>query len=698
MINGEWRLEGDGISGWASADGAPLWLELLANGEIMGICRTDLPEPNNCGFWLPVPAAALEEGAELCLRVANSCEFIGEAVKVPAKEKVTPLTGELALDRGLSLSGWALDSAKSEQKLVVIAYIDREPVARTIAGERRYRPTIADGHGFSLELPEKFADGLSHVVELKDGNGRQLPGSPFRIRCLPKNASVWLQNQKKIEKPLLNLIAGLLENMEERLPGLMGDAKYDDWKKAFPVQAPKTRQKATISLLGATSGQTALLKNQQNLELRIKADNSEFVFLPGNCQALHSSALALMIGALRERGAALVYADDEDALGPRFKPAWDREAFLARDYLGAIIATSQALKAAGITNADSPENARFKLIMTAGENILHLPMPLAKYPQTDNPDRAAFISAWLARNYPGAELNRSRIIYPLNNKPRVSIIIPTRDHGDLLQTCLQSLEQTHWPDYEIILIDNGTVEEYALSILREAEARANVCILRKPGVFNYAQLNNEAVQAASGEYVCFLNNDTEVLHPEWLAELARLLQLQGSGCVGAKLLWPNGLVQHGGVIIGVHKLAAHVGNLWLDDEPGYMGRNQFAQQYSAVTAACLLTPRQLFLDSGGFDARRFPVAFNDVDYCLRLRELGKKVYWTPFSRLAHHESASRGKEIKASARARSEREMDFLRLKWGYYDDPFYNPNLHLSAAGEPFHGLAFPPRAREAR
>lgn len=270
----------------------------------------------------------------------------------------------------------------------------------------------------------------------------------------------------------------------------------------------------------------------------------------------------------------------------------------------------------------------------------------------------------------------------------------------MLARCLDSLKKTDWPDLEIIIIDNGSVEDDALAVLKQAQAQANICVLRRPGVFNYAELNNDAARLATGEYLCFLNNDTEVVQPQWLMEMAALLAMAGAdgGCVGAKLLWPNGLVQHGGVIVGIHQLAAHVGNQWLEDEPGYMNRNLFTQRYSAVTAACMLTPARLFLENGGFDGRRFPIAFNDVDYCMRLGRQGKKIFWTPHAVLKHHESASRGEDKYGAARARAEREKLCFRTAWGHFEDPFYNPNLSLSAVVEPFTGLAMPPRAREPR
>lgn len=694
MIEGKWSLAGDGVTGYARdrQRGVPLWVELLADDVVVGIALANLPEPEDCGFFLPVPAAALEDEARLDVRIANTDACLpreGEKAEAPERAR---LTGEIYVDRALTITGWVLDPDLKDRPLRVLAETGGQVVAEAVAAARFYRLGIADGHGFRLELPESLADGQAHVVSLKDEQGRELPGSPIRVRGMGRHVGEWLRNQKKIEKPMQELLAGILEMAEERLPGVINMARFQDWKKAFPVPPAGKRQKAAV----AVWGDAALLRGQQGLEL---AKGGEFVLLPGRTVRLHAHALAHMLAALREHGAALVYADGETLAGePLFRPCFDREAFFARDYLGPCLARRDLLAAAGL-DMDSP---RFDAVMAcAGAGrIMHLPLPLSVESQALPGAHAAAAAAWLARNMPEARWTSQGVVYPLSSHPRISIIIPTRDHGALLATCLNSLRQTGWPDYELVIIDNGSVEEEALRVLAEAEQRANVCVLRRPGVFNYASLNNEAARVASGELLCFLNNDTEALHPEWLSEMAALLLMAGEegGCAGARLLWPNGLVQHGGVIVGPHQLAAHVGNQWLDDEPGYMDRNQFAQRYSAVTAACMLTRRGLFLETGGFDQRRFPIAFNDVDYCLRLGKLGKKVYWTPRARLAHHESASRGKDKAGSAKARAEREMRYFRAMWGDYADPFYNPNLPLSAAVEPFMGLAFPPGAREAR
>jgi hypothetical protein len=221
-----------------------------------------------------------------------------------------------------------------------------------------------------------------------------------------------------------------------------------------------------------------------------------------------------------------------------------------------------------------------------------------------------------------------------------------------------------------------------------------------PGPFNYADLNNRAIAQAKGEIVGLVNNDIEALHPGWLDEIVAQLLRPEVGAVGAKLLWPNGMVQHGGVLIGVGNVAGHFGNRLLDADWGDHGRNQLVQQVSGCTAACLFLRRQDYLSLGGMDGLAFPVAFNDVDLCLKVRAAGKAIVWTPHAKLLHAESASRGHVDTPQKKARAQREVDQLRQKWGQVllQDPAYHPSLNLDPMSQAFGGLAMPPRGRAPR
>ena len=272
--------------------------------------------------------------------------------------------------------------------------------------------------------------------------------------------------------------------------------------------------------------------------------------------------------------------------------------------------------------------------------------------------------------------------YGLNAYPLVSIIIPTRDGVDLLRLCVESiLAKTQYERYEILIVDNGSVEAETFNYFEQLADNELVRVICYDKPFNYSAINNFAVQQAKGEVICLLNNDTEVITPGWLQTMLGHLQQPSVGAVGAKLLFDNHTVQHVGDAVGPGGCADHFMSGIDENDLGYCGRAVVAQDVSAVTAACLLTRKDVFEDLGGLDEVNLAVAFNDVDYCLRVREAGLRVVMTPFAKLYHHESVSRGKDDTPVKKARAKREADYMRDRWQrvLQDDPFYNPNLNYS-------------------
>ena len=277
--------------------------------------------------------------------------------------------------------------------------------------------------------------------------------------------------------------------------------------------------------------------------------------------------------------------------------------------------------------------------------------------------------------------------------PRVTLVIPTRDKVEVLRACITSvLEETDYENYDIVVVDNGSHEQDALHYLASLSDHPKISVVSDPRPFNYSRLNNEAVAQCTADYVCLLNNDIEVLTPGWLAEMLSLAQQPDVGAVGAKLLYPDGSLQHGGVIVGIGGVAGHAHKNFKTHAPGYIGRARLIQEFSAVTGACLLVKREAYLAVGGLDEKRLPVAFNDVDFCLKLKEHGYRNIWTPHAMLYHHESVSRGIDDDPKKQARFGKEADYMRYRWERIirHDPSYSPNL--SVHNEHF-GLAFPPR-----
>lgn len=287
-------------------------------------------------------------------------------------------------------------------------------------------------------------------------------------------------------------------------------------------------------------------------------------------------------------------------------------------------------------------------------------------------------------------LNRVRFSCP-SPHPMVSIIIPTRDRADLLGMCLDSLiQRTTYSNFEVIIIDNGSVED-ATRQLFDRLPKDRFRILRDESPFNFSVLNNNAARMARGELFCLMNNDIEILTPDWLEEMASFAVRADTGCVGARLWYPDGRLQHGGCILGVGGVCGHSHRYLSRGEPGYFRRATLHQSFSAVTAACLLVRRSVFEEVGGLD-EQLGVAFNDIDFCLRVREAGYRNVWTPYAEMNHHESASRGTEDTPAKQARFFSEICLMQSRWGekLFDDPAYSPNLTLDCENFSY---AWPPR-----
>lgn len=287
---------------------------------------------------------------------------------------------------------------------------------------------------------------------------------------------------------------------------------------------------------------------------------------------------------------------------------------------------------------------------------------------------------------------RARYALP-SAQPLVSLVIPTRNAQQLVRQCVESIAaKTSYSNYEIILVDNGSDDPAALAYFEELAKRPNIRVLRDDRPFNYAALNNAAVAQAKGELVALVNNDIEVITPDWLSEMVSIALQPGVGAVGARLWYPDMTLQHAGVILGIGGIAAHSHRGMPSGREGYGGRAGLIQSFSAVTAACLVIRKSIYEQVGGFDEVNLQVAFNDVDFCLRLREAGYRNVWTPYAELMHHESATRGKDLSPEKRARFEREVAYMHQRWDHIlqNDPAYSPNLML--AREDF-SYAWPPR-----
>jgi GT2 family glycosyltransferase len=273
-----------------------------------------------------------------------------------------------------------------------------------------------------------------------------------------------------------------------------------------------------------------------------------------------------------------------------------------------------------------------------------------------------------------------RLQRKLTASPKVAIIIPFRDKVQLLVRCLTSIMgKTDYPHYEIMLVDNQSREPETLAYLQQLSHNRNIRVLAYNQAFNFSAINNFAVAHTDRKYLLFLNNDTEIISPGWLRAMLEHITREEVGVVGAKLLYPNQTIQHGGVVMGIMRICDHPYRYFPADHPGYFGQLQVVRNCSAVTGACLLTRKSLFQAVGGFEAEHLPVALNDIDLCLKILEKGYLVVWTPYALLYHHEYSSRGDDRESREKyIRSNAEMAYMEKKWGHSIDydPYYNPNL----------------------
>lgn len=386
-----------------------------------------------------------------------------------------------------------------------------------------------------------------------------------------------------------------------------------------------------------------------------------------------SPQLGRVVRGLRpvETGDALIYWDEDrwadgQRTNPRVKPDWDPVLFARRDFLtGCVLLPRDAVLAA----ANRLGASRLDI-----EGMSSLSALLATSPGTPDPVHIPLILSH--RSKPTHALP----MHPHPEKgpwPRVSIIIPTRDHADLLEACLAGLQRLAYPgETEWIIVDNGSTQPDALELLNSCTSDRRVRVLRSPGPFNFSALNNRAVQEASGSYICLLNNDVEPTDGVWLTHMVRQAMVPETGAVGALLFYPDMTVQHAGVAIGIGGAAGHVQRglpaQALDDDIW----SGVTRSVSAVTAACMVVSRAKYLGVGGLDEEAFSVAFNDVDFCLKLGAAGWRNVQIAEARLIHHESKSRGKDMAPENVARFEGELSRLRCRWNTASaiDPYFSP------------------------
>ena len=479
---------------------------------------------------------------------------------------------------------------------------------------------------------------------------------------------------------------------------ICGDASTEGYAREISERYERLDGRIKVTFLQTGAGASG------SLNAGLSAARGEFVGVLHGGDELAPDALYEMVGLLQEHpGADLVYSDEDQIDGegrrtnPHFKPGWSPDLLLSADYVAHLsLYRRSLLQEVGGFREGFDGCQDYDLALRATERtdeIHHVPKALyhrrvrAGLPASSSADksqvrdrtRRALSETLERRGLEGYVENgllpdRFRVRLRIKGEPKVSIIIPTRDNASFLRRCVESIERrTTYPNYELLIVDNNSQELETVEYLGSLPHR----VIPFREAFNYSRINNFAVSRADGEYVLLLNDDTEVTSGGWLEAMLEHAQRPEVGAVGAKLLYPDGRIQHGGVVVGVGSpwepgVAMHSHQFYSADAPGYAGALMVSTNYSAVTAACMLFRKSLFEELGGLEEENLPIQFNDVDLCLRMRERGYYVVYTPFAELYHHESVSRG------YRSGDRTENLYMRERWGEVmdRDPYYNPNF----------------------
>ena len=455
----------------------------------------------------------------------------------------------------------------------------------------------------------------------------------------------------------------------------------------------------------------------------------EFIALLDHDDLLSKDALYWVADAVNRHPVASILYSDEDKIGldgkrcdPYFKSDWNLELFLSQNMISHLGIYRRSLLdevggfRLGYEGSQDYDLALRCVLKLLPAQIVHIPRVLYHWRISPgstalSPNEKSYAQLaghralsdhLVASNLGGRVESLPNGFYRVHPQlpavlPLVSLIIPTRNAMALVKQCVESiLSKTSYTNYEILLIDNGSDDPAALAYFAELDKHDRIRVVRDDSEFNYAGLNNRAVIRARGELIGLVNNDIEVIAPGWLEEMVGLVIRPGVGAVGARLWYPNDTLQHGGVIIGLGGVAGHAHWGIQKGDPGYFGRGVLTQVLSGVTAACLIVRKCVYEEVAGLDEENLKVAFNDVDFCLKLTEAGYRNIWTPYAEMYHHESATRGADDSPEKKLRFAGEVQYMHDRWGHLfsNDPYYNVNLALT---QPSFAPAWPPRPQNS-
>ena len=509
---------------------------------------------------------------------------------------------------------------------------------------------------------------------------------------------------------------------------------YENWELCIADDASSDPNvKLVLDDLAASDKRIKVTYRKDNGHISAASNSAlelatgDYVVLLDHDDELAEHALYMVANEINKRPEAKLIYSDEDKINvagvrhlPYFKPDLNPELLLSQNYICHLTVLEKSLIdelggfRTGVNGAQDWDLALRAIDKIGADKVSHIPHILYHWRviEGSTAQSTAFkpyvmeaqqkaVRDHLERNSEGdagVEINEAisqlRVKFKVPSPaPLVSIIIPTRDRLKLLERCVESIySDTDYKNFEIIIVDNGSKEPETLKYFEKCKARGDT-VIRDDKEFNFSRLNNEAAKIAKGEVLGFLNNDLEVINSDWLDEMVSYVVRDQIGAVGARLYFPNDLIQHAGVVLGIGGVAGHSHKGKKRSDVGYWNRVVLPGAFSAVTAACMLVRKDVFKEAGGFDEEVLSVAFNDVDLCIKIRELGYRNVYNSYAELYHYESASRGHETTPEKFIRFEDEIQKMKNRWGKVleEDPYYNPNLTI--LHEDF-SLAFPPRA----
>ena len=552
----------------------------------------------------------------------------------------------------------------------------------------------------------------------------EVPYGPWFEKHKASREQLEKQRARKWDRtPLLSIVVPAYRTPEEFLEQMMDSLlaqSYENWELCIANGSPEDDRMQKVLREYTKKDSRIRVKNLEenlgiagNTNAALAMASGEFVGLLDHDDLLAPNALYEVADRIvADEQTDVLYTDEDkvttdlkEHFQPHFKPDFSIDLLRSNNYICHFFVVRRTLleKTGGFRREfDGAQDYDFIFRCTeAAEKIVHIPEVLYhwrthKESTADNPVSKMYafeagkraIESHLERCREQGVVSHTkdmgfyRVDYPVQGSPLVSVVIPNKDHSDMLMRCVNSIkEKTTWKNYEIIIAENNSVQKETFDCYQKLQEDSRIRVITWEREFNYSAINNFAVREARGEYLLFLNNDVEVISEGWMTFMLGNCQREEVGIVGAKLYYPDDTIQHAGSIIGIGGIAGHAFLNMPRSRTGYLHKASIQLNVSAVTAACMMMKRSVFESLQGFE-ERLSVAFNDVDLCLRTVQAGYLVVYLPWAQLYHYESRSRGAEDSEEKIRRFQGEIEFMRSRWiGLLKsgDPYYNKNLTLS-------------------